>query len=174
MTVPRRELFITTKIPGPIGRKEAYDMVNDIALKDLGVDYIDLVIIHFPCGNGTNVHDCDPWYCDADVCCGAEDHDAERIATWQGLMDLKKAGKIRAAGVSNWRPEHIKRVIAHGLEAPAVKQIQWQVALRWSTQKGITPVTASCTRSHVAGDITSFDIQLTDADMKVLDELEVD
>mmetsp|Transcript_28279 Transcript_28279/g.58731 ORF Transcript_28279/g.58731 Transcript_28279/m.58731 type:complete len:176 (-) Transcript_28279:145-672(-) len=46
-----------------------------------------------------------------------------------------------------------------------------QTALRWETQKGVVPVTATCSEEHALGDLRSFDFQLSDADMAYLDAL---
>jgi len=217
--VPREDIFVTTKVPGPIGRQAVIDKITKTALPELGLEYIDLVLIHFPCDNGTPRDICD------------NEHEEERLETWQGLMDLKKSGLIRAAGVSNWNEKHVSNII--GLGQPAVNQVEWhlgyhnetflsamkamqvtvmawaplsgptsqssfighpgislsdpnlkavaarynrstaEVALRWSTQKGIVPVTASCKEAHLVSDLKSFEFTLTDDDVHVLDDMEV-
>mmetsp|Transcript_23092 Transcript_23092/g.27259 ORF Transcript_23092/g.27259 Transcript_23092/m.27259 type:complete len:148 (+) Transcript_23092:1-444(+) len=47
--VKREDIFITTKIPGPIGGAAVQKMVLNETLPNLGVDYVDLLLIHFPC-----------------------------------------------------------------------------------------------------------------------------
>jgi len=214
--VERKEIFLTTKIPGPIGRGAVKDMVMNETLQKLGVDYIDLVLIHFPCVNMS----------DFPNKCG-EQHQQERLDTWRGLSELRAMGKVRAIGVSNYNAEQVAEVVAEFKEAPAVNQVQWhlayhnetlrlamrklgttieawaslagptsagvpaislgdarlkalaqrynrssaQVELRWETQNGIVPVTASCSKDHVVGDLESFSFALSDEDIKYLDAL---
>lgn len=214
--VRRKDVFITTKIPGPIGGQVAYDRIANTALSQLGVDYIDLVLIHWPCVNYTKTP---PW----PTGCGLKDK-AERIDTYKGLLRLRKEGKIRAVGVSNYLAEHVDEIKAEFKEVPATNQVRFhlaqhdepllahmkevgtvlqawsplggpsdhgvslgdarlkkvaakynvstaQVELRWESQKGVAPVTVSCSRAHAMGDLESFSFTLTDNDIKYLDGL---
>lgn len=110
--VPREELFITTKIPGPIGKAAVTDKILNTALAQLGVDYIDLVLIHFPCKNFMG--------------CGSQEA-AERLDTWEGLAELQKQGKIRAVGVSNYNVEQVEEIAKKFNEYPAVNQVQYHL-----------------------------------------------
>merc|ERR1719345_295495 len=74
--VARKDIFITTKIPGPIGAKAATDKILNTALTQLGVDYIDLVLIHFPCPLPASGP--------------CKEHKAERLDTFKGLLQLRK------------------------------------------------------------------------------------
>jgi len=112
--VPRKELFVTTKIPGPIGKQQAIDTIKNSALRQLGVDYIDLVLIHYPCP--------ELWL--FPNLCGSL-HKSERLSTWEGLMELKKEGIIRAAGVSNWNLVQFAEF--QGAELPAINQVQFHL-----------------------------------------------
>lgn len=113
--LPRDSVFITTKIPGPIGEQAAIALIQQASLPQLGVDFIDLVLIHFPC---LDMHD----FPDR---CGGKGK-TERLATWKGLMTLQKAGKIRAVGVSNYNIEQVAEIIAVG-GRPAVNQVEWHL-----------------------------------------------
>lgn len=113
--LPRQDVFITTKIPGPIGRQSAIDMIEKTSLPQLGLDYIDLVLIHFPCINKK----------DFPNKCGDKNSE-ERLATWEGLRQLQKDGKIRAAGVSNYNAEQVAEIINIG-DRPAVNQVEWHL-----------------------------------------------
>jgi diketogulonate reductase-like aldo/keto reductase len=113
--VPRKEIFITTKLPGPIGAKAATDKVLNTALTQLGVDYIDLVLIHFPCPLPTFSGPC-------------KEHKAERLDTFKGLLDLRKEGKIRAVGVSNYDDNQVDEIKEEFGEAPAANQVQYHLA----------------------------------------------
>lgn len=113
--VPRKDIFITTKIPGPIGAKAATDKILNTALKQLQVDYLDLVLIHFPCK------------VPAMVGCGSAQK-AERLDTFKGLQELRKAGKIRAIGVSNYDTAQVHEITEEFGEPPAVNQVQYHLA----------------------------------------------
>merc|ERR1740129_338279 len=87
-------------------------------MRNLGVDYIDLVLIKRACVP----HVKGPEYPDL---CG-DDSKALRLSTWQGLMELKRRGKIRAAGVSNYNSTHVAEILSLG-ERPAVNQVEWHL-----------------------------------------------
>lgn len=103
----REDLFITTKCATP--RRAALDVnLYDSALKgvdtslaEFGFDYIDLFLIHDPF-SGTE----------------------GRLAMYKALLDAKAAGKIRSVGVSNFSVPHLEELVAHGLEMPAINQIE--------------------------------------------------
>jgi len=120
--VPRAEIFVTTKIPGPIGKQQVIDKITKTALPQLGVTYIDLVLIHWPCTkSGYFPDNCNP-----------SDGYAERMATWEGLEELQKDGKIRAIGVSNYNEYHVAELTQLG-KVPATNQIQWHLGLHNDT-----------------------------------------
>ena len=118
--VPREDLFISTKYnPGvkgvPAPNKSGAASV-DAALKDLGVEYIDLFLIHFPffdlsLSNGQSLED-----------------------VWADLIQAKKAGKVRYIGVSNFAIDHLKRTfkVAGGDPEgyPQVNQIEFHPYLQ--------------------------------------------
>lgn len=113
--IPRKEIFITTKIQGPIGKQQAIDAIKGKALQELGVDYIDLVLIHMPCK--------EIWLFPNN--CGSLEA-AARADTFQGLLELKKEGIIRAAGVSNWNLVQLAEFQGKS-DLPAVNQVQWHL-----------------------------------------------
>lgn len=115
--VPRKEIFITTKIPGPIGRDAVKTLVLNETLPKLGTEYVDLLLIHTPCLERS----------DFPNKCGSKLR-AERLDTYRGLMELRAAGKIRAIGVSNYLAEQVEEVVAELKEAPAVNQVEWHLA----------------------------------------------
>ncbi len=96
--VPREELFITTKLwvqdAGYEKAKHAFDKL----LKRLGLDYLDLYLIHQPYGD---VH-----------------------GVWRGMQELYREGKIKAIGVSNFHPDRVMDLIVHHEIAPAINQIE--------------------------------------------------
>ncbi|MDQ7908127.1 aldo/keto reductase [Phytohabitans sp. ZYX-F-186] len=99
--VPREELFVTTKFNkrwhGVELAAEAYERSLDL----LGLDYLDLLLIHWP----NPAHD-------------------RYVQAWQGLARLLERGRLRAVGTSNFKPTHLERVIAETGVVPDVNQIQ--------------------------------------------------
>lgn len=124
--IPRKEIFITTKIPpSHFGYETAKKTVPNF-LKELGVDYIDLVLMHAPavfpflqtneCGKrGISNKDC-------------------RQETWKALSELKDQGLLRNIGVSNFAVKHLQEL--DGLGAPvANNQIQYSPFVDASEQE---------------------------------------
>ena len=87
--VSRRELFITTKLPSHIKSFEGAKEYCEKSLKALGLDYLDLYLIHAPW----------PW---SDV---GSDCTEGNFAAWRAMIELKKEGKLRSIGVSNFNGE---------------------------------------------------------------------
>ena len=106
--VARGDIFLTTKHwtthRGFDKTKEAID----ISLKNLGVDYFDLYLIHWPCVKKTNPD----W---AEI----------NAETWRGFEDAYKAGKIRAIGVSNFKKEQLDALFNMCDIKPMVNQIEF-------------------------------------------------
>ncbi len=96
--VPREELFITTKVW--FKSYEADDVRTSLqeSMRKLGVDYLDLVLLHWPFGN--------------------------TYAAWRMLENMYKTGVIRAIGVSNYAPSQLIDLISFNEVVPAVNQIE--------------------------------------------------
>ncbi|CAJ1380784.1 unnamed protein product [Effrenium voratum] len=123
--VPREEVFITTKCPGPMGFNATLQCVED-NLQMLGLygdkaPYIDLLLIHFPfvikpeCV-GAEGPTCNPPYVDP----GRE----ARRESWAAMELALRLKKVRAIGVSNYEVGHLQE-IADLAERPAVNQVEW-------------------------------------------------
>eukprot|EP00927_Polykrikos_kofoidii_P062110 TRINITY_DN56930_c0_g1_i1.p1 TRINITY_DN56930_c0_g1~~TRINITY_DN56930_c0_g1_i1.p1 ORF type:complete len:378 (-),score=47.21 TRINITY_DN56930_c0_g1_i1:40-1173(-) len=128
--VPREEIFLTTKIfPDNFGYQEAIDKSTRM-LQELGVDYIDLVLLHAPIklspkllftffknklfGDGANVKLGDD-----------REQSKLRVDTWRGLSTLTEKGLIRNIGVSNFNIGHMKEIQALKLAPIAANQMQF-------------------------------------------------
>lgn len=99
--VDRDEVFVTTKFNERWhGEKEAQQAFANSAER-LGLDHIDLLLIHWPNPRKDR-------YVDA----------------WRGLLELLEGGKVRAIGVSNFKPAHLDRLLAETGVAPHVNQIE--------------------------------------------------
>ncbi|MET9346090.1 aldo/keto reductase [Streptomyces termitum] len=189
--VPREELFVTTKLWNADQGYDAALRAFDASLDKLGLDHVDLYLIHWP----TPAHDLYP-------------------ETWRALEKLAADGRARAVGVSNFQPAHLRRLIDEGGPVPAVNQIElhpglqqaelrafhaehgiateaWsplaqgavlgdpeitaiaertgkspaQVVLRWHLQLGNVVIPKSVTPARIRQNLDVFDFELTDAEM---------
>ena len=107
--VPREQLFITTKLPSDIKSFDGAKEYCEKSLKALGLDYLDLYLIHAPW----------PW---SDV---GRDCTEGNIAAWKAMIELKKEGKIRSIGVSNFNGDQINSLIGATGVVPSVNQIRF-------------------------------------------------
>ncbi|MBB6130839.1 aldo/keto reductase [Mucilaginibacter lappiensis] len=96
--VPREEIFITTKLWIQDAGYESAKKAFEKSLQKLGLDYLDLYLIHQPFG---------------DV-----------YGSWRAMEELYAEGKIRAIGVSNFYPDRLIDLIVHNKVAPIVNQIE--------------------------------------------------
>ncbi len=97
----RSELFITTKLDGEYQGQDRAVAGLDGSLKRLGLDYVDLLLIHWPLPRRD-----------------------EFISTWKTFERLQADGKVRSIGVSNFKPAHLERLMDACDVVPAVNQIQ--------------------------------------------------
>lgn len=105
--VPREEIFVTSKLDnGSHGYAETYDAF-EASMRRLDLDYLDLFLIHWP----NPVAYRDHW----------QKTNAE---TWKAFEELHAAGRIRAIGISNFRPHHIEALLKTATTVPMVNQIR--------------------------------------------------
>lgn len=195
--VKREDLFITTKLwiqsNGYEGTKKAFE----VSMKKLGLNYLDLYLIHQPFG---------------DV-----------YGEWKAMEELYKEGRIKAIGVSNFHPDRLIDLIVHNEIVPAVNQIEthpfhqqietqkflhennvqiesWgpfaegknnlfhnellssigkkynktiaQVVLRWLTQKGVVAIPKSVRKERMKENFNVFDFELSKEDMEAIKTLD--
>jgi diketogulonate reductase-like aldo/keto reductase len=190
--VPREDVFITTKFQ-PSRRDPAAEAEG--SLRRLGVDQVDLYIIHWPRGGAT-------W-------------------AWPGMERARELGYARSIGVSNFSAAELEQVIAAGSVPPSVDQVQFspfefrrglldacerngvvleaysplgtgrhlrdptvqqiaerlgrtpaQVLLRWCVQRGLPVIPKSTRRERIAENGQIFDFALSDEEMAALDALD--
>lgn len=106
--VPREEIFVSTKLAAEVKDYDGAVAAIDESLEKLGLEYIDLMLIHSP----------QPW----DDFRGG-DYAEGNLAAWRALEEAHRAGRIRAIGVSNFLESDIDALIAGADVAPHVNQI---------------------------------------------------
>ena len=106
--ISRQELFITTKLAAELKTYEEAAQAITGSLEKMGLDYIDLMLIHSP----------QPW---TDFRGG--DYAAGNREAWRALEDAYKAGKIRAIGISNFQEHDIENILSSCTIKPMVNQL---------------------------------------------------
>jgi Aldo/keto reductases, related to diketogulonate reductase len=195
--IPRKELFVTTKLWVQDAGYESAKKAFEKSLKNLELDYLDLYLIHQPFG---------------DV-----------YGAWRAMEELYREGRVRAIGVSNFQNDRLIDLIIHNSVVPAVNQIEthpfcqqkeseafhkengvqtesWgpfaegrdglfgnetlrsigtrhgktvaQVVLRWLIQRGIVAIPKSVHPHRIAENFNVFDFVLSDGDMKAIETLD--
>ncbi|UXY40272.1 aldo/keto reductase [Streptomyces albidocamelliae] len=199
--LPREDIFVTTKLWNSDQGYDAALRAFDASLERLGLDYLDLYLIHWPLPSRDTYVD-----------------------TYKAFEKLHADGRIRAIGVSNFLPEHLRRLISETSVVPAVNQIElhphlqqhaarelhaeqgiateaWsplgqgrgllevpaivaiaqkhgrtpaQVVLRWHVQLGNVVIPKSVTPSRIQENIQVFDFSLDDEDLAAISALNED
>lgn len=184
--VPREDIFITTKVWNERIRRGEASASIDESLQKLGVDQVDLMLLHWPVEG--------------------------RLDAWQDLIAAQADGRVKSIGVSNFIPEHLDELVASSDVKPVINQIEYhpwhephdiiascqkhgiaveawsplmrgrlaeepvlveiaaelgrteaQVALRWMLQKDVVVIPKSVTPSRIESNAQIFDFEL-DAD----------
>jgi diketogulonate reductase-like aldo/keto reductase len=196
--VPRDEVFVTTKLAtADLGFQSSQDALK-ASLERLGLDYVDLYLIHWPAGE-----------------------QGKYVDSWGGLMKRKEDGDTRSIGVANFHAEHLSDIIDLSFFTPAVNQIELhpllnqaelratntdygivtqaygplgvgnllsndtvgavatahgktpaQVLIRWSLQLGNSVIARSSSPERLASNLAVFDFDLTDDEMTTLNGLD--
>jgi 2,5-diketo-D-gluconate reductase A len=196
--IAREEVFVTTKFNKAWHSVEGARRAFEQSAEKLGVDYIDLLLIHWP------------------------NPDQDRyVDAWQGLVELLNAGLVKAIGTSNFKPAHLDRIIAATDVVPDVNQINlnpyatraatvaydaehkiitesWspikpadmfaepviaglaeqygrtpaQIVLRWHIQRGFVTVPKSSSAERIAANISIFDFELRPEELDQISALD--
>lgn len=105
--IPREEIFLTTKLWNSDQGTDTTPAALDASLERLGVDYVDLYLIHWPA----------PKY-------------GKHVETWQSMVKLREMGKARSVGVSNFLEQHLDDIAAASDVSPVVNQIELHPAFQ--------------------------------------------
>ncbi|MDQ1563811.1 MAG: 2,5-diketo-D-gluconate reductase [Actinomycetota bacterium] len=97
----REDIFVTSKLNNGFHAHDAALKAFDGTLEALGFDYLDLFLIHWPLPAV-----------------------GDFVETWKALEEIHKTGRVRAIGVSNFQPDHIRRLLDQTDTVPAVNQIE--------------------------------------------------
>lgn len=196
--IPREELFITTKLwiqdAGYENAKKAFN----VSLEKLGLDYLDLYLIHQPMN--------------------------DYYSSWRAMEELYEEGKIRAIGVSNFYPERLADLCTNARIKPMINQVElhpffqqpealknmqefgvqpeaWgplaegkhgiftnemlneiakkygktvaQVVLRWNTQRGVVIIPKSINKNRIEENFNIWDFSLSEEDMTAINTLDL-
>ncbi len=101
--IDRGDVYITSKLNNGLHKPDDARRAFDDTLSELGFDYVDLFLIHWPL----------PTLYDGDF-----------VSTWQTLEEFKKDGRARSIGVSNFQVAHLERLAKETDTVPAVNQIE--------------------------------------------------
>ncbi|MBA4701357.1 MAG: aldo/keto reductase [Ruminococcus sp.] len=124
--ISREEFFLTSKMWKDEMGYENTKRAFELSLENLGTDYLDLYLIHWPLPSP----DFQEW----------KQLDLE---TWRALEELYEEGRVRAIGLSNFLPHHIENVLEHCKVRPMVNQIEFhpgysqEAAVRYCQEQGI-------------------------------------
>lgn len=195
--VPREEIFITTKLWNRDQGYESALKAFDESLEKLGLEYLDLYLIHWP-------------------------ETDKRADSWRALLEIYKSGRAKAIGVSNYTVRHLEELLESSETVPVVNQVEFhpfiyeqqkelleycaqkrivieaysplarardmentilhaisqrhgktvaQVMLRWAIQKDTVPIPKSSHASRITENFKVFDFELADEEMSTIDEL---
>ncbi|KAK4703434.1 hypothetical protein P7C70_g2785, partial [Phenoliferia sp. Uapishka_3] len=123
--VPRSELFLTSKLWNTSHRPDLVEPALDDTLKELGVEYLDLYLIHWPVPfeprPATHTTELFPLNEKKEV---SIDTETTLVDTWKAMIKLLDTGKVKAIGVSNFTVEAIDKISAATGVVPAAHQIE--------------------------------------------------
>ena len=197
-SVPRNELYITSKLRNGAHRRDDALRAFDDTMEKLGLEQIDLFLIHWPLP-GQNRY----------------------VEAWKTLIELKDAGRIKSIGVSNFNQDHLERIIGVTGVDPVVNQIElhpafqqrdsrefhakhdikiesWsplgsgrllddqtigaiarkhgktiaQTIIGWHLQQGLIVIPKSVNKDRIAANFDVFDFKLDAEDLKTIEGLD--
>ena len=196
--VPRSALYITSKLRNGAHERDAALRAFDDTMKKLGIEQIDLFLIHWPVPSRDKY-----------------------VEAWKTLIELKQAGRIKSIGVSNFNRDHLERIIGETGVVPVANQIElhprfqqralrefhaahnihtesWsplgsgrllgdptiagiagkhgksaaQTIIRWHLQQGLIVIPKSVRQDRIAANFDVFDFELDAQDLKTIADMD--
>ena len=196
----REDIFVTSKLFFEDFGRENVAQAYETSIQKLGLDYLDLYLVHWP---GTN--------------------EAVMIDTWKGMEDLYKDNRVKNIGVSNFNPDHFEALLAQVSIKPVINQVEFhpyftqeklrkyleaqniymeswspfmnaqilndetlneigkevnktaaQVIIKWNMQHNVVVIPKTVTSSRIEENIDVFDFELSADQMKRIDDLNKD
>jgi 2,5-diketo-D-gluconate reductase A len=198
--IPRDELYVTTKLNNGFHRPDDARRSLDESLSRLGLDRVDLFLIHWPLPTR---------------------YDGDYVTTWRTMAEFVEDGRATSVGVSNFQPDHLDRIVSETGVVPVLNQVEvhpffgnedvraacarrdiaveaWapiaqgkvvddetitgvadrlgrtpaQVALRWHIQRGDIVFPKTVTPERMRENFDIFDFELSDDDMSAITALD--
>ncbi|KAF7285424.1 hypothetical protein GWI33_010673 [Rhynchophorus ferrugineus] len=118
-TVKRKDVHITSKLWNTYHRPDLVEKNLRISLSDLGLEYLDLYLIHWPCGYKEEAETFPK-----DEAGNIIFSDVDYLDTWKAMEELVKKNLVKSIGLSNFNKAQITRILEKGSIAPAVLQIE--------------------------------------------------
>lgn len=196
--IPREQVFVTTKLWNSDQGYESALKAFDASLDRLGLEYVDLYLIHWPGYDRPS-----------------------RLDSWKALKEIEASGRAKTVGVSNFTVGHLRELKENTGDTPAVNQIEFhpfiydeqrelleyceqagivfeaysplargrltdrrlaeigahygksvsQIMIRWALQHGTVPLPRSSSRQHIKQNFDVFDFEISPPDMKEIDNL---
>ncbi len=112
--IPREEIFVTTKLPAEHKGYAIAHKCFEKSLSDLGLDYIDMYLIHAPW----------PWHKIGMDCTQGN------IDSWKAFEEIYDSGKVKSIGISNFEPKHIQPILDICKHVPMANQICFHIGNR--------------------------------------------
>lgn len=124
----RKELFVVTKLAPGGNKPELVEQYFNASFRELGLEYIDLYLIHVPFGFEHVPGDLHPKNPDGTM---KIEYSTDIEAVWKAVLKLKESGRVRHVGVSNMNEEQLNRLNA--IAKPACLQVEMHVILQQDT-----------------------------------------
>ncbi|XP_053668611.1 1,5-anhydro-D-fructose reductase-like [Anopheles marshallii] len=121
--IKREDVFIVTKVWNTFHAPEHVEQACQKSLENLGLDYIDLYLVHWPTGwkfSGWTADDFLPMNANGKTI----DSDVDYLDTWKAMEKLAKSGKVKSIGVSNFNSEQLTRLLANCEIKPVTNQVE--------------------------------------------------